>query len=128
MSEPSVGQRRDFFDQLYASAEAGGEAVPWNRSGEPQHLLADWAGSLVGAGRSAVVVGCGLGGDAEFLARLGFVTTGFDFSPPATGPWALGRADIDSFAGDGFTSPVRVEEPAGPNGGPRWRAEFSRDG
>jgi SAM-dependent methyltransferase len=30
-----------------------------------------------------VVVGCGLGGDAEFLARLGFAVVGFDFSAPA---------------------------------------------
>ena len=30
-----------------------------------------------------MVVGCGLGGDAEFLARLGFAVVGFDFSAPA---------------------------------------------
>ena len=38
---------------------------------------------LDGTGRSAVVVGCGLGADAAYLAGLGFATTGFDVSPTA---------------------------------------------
>ncbi len=85
VSEFSVERRRDFFDQLYVAAEAGGENLPWDRGGGPQQLLADWAAEpeLTGAGRRAVVVGCGLGGDAEFLARRGFATVGFDFSAPA---------------------------------------------
>jgi SAM-dependent methyltransferase len=36
-----------------------------------------------GAGRSAVVVGCGFGRDAEHLAGLGFRTVAFDISPTA---------------------------------------------
>ena len=45
-------------------------------------LLVDWArGQAVrGRGRRAVVVGWGLGADAEYTARLGFDTTGFDIS------------------------------------------------
>ena len=38
---------------------------------------------LDGAGRSAVVVGCGLGADAEYVASRGFVTTAFDIAPAA---------------------------------------------
>ena len=38
-----------------------------------------------GHGRRAVVVGCGLGADAELLASLGFHTTAFDISPAAVG-------------------------------------------
>ena len=38
---------------------------------------------LTGRGRSAVVVGCGLGADAEFLAQLGFRTVAFDISDTA---------------------------------------------
>jgi SAM-dependent methyltransferase len=74
-----VTDRQAFFEGRYAS----GEPVPWDRKGEPFALLVEWAGSLVGDGRRAVVVGCGLGGDAEFLAGLGFVTDGFDFAPTA---------------------------------------------
>ena len=86
MSEPSVEQRRDFFDGLYVAADGGGDPVPWDRGGAPQQLLADWAaerGAAPAPVRRAVVVGCGLGGDAEFLAGLGFAVVAFDFSPPA---------------------------------------------
>jgi SAM-dependent methyltransferase len=58
--------------------------LPW--SGLDAHpLLVDWAHShsIAGAGRRAVVVGCGLGADAEYLARLGFDITGFDISATA---------------------------------------------
>ncbi len=46
-----------------------------------------WSGAeaqdLAGAGREALVVGCGYGADAEYLALLGFHTTAFDFAPAA---------------------------------------------
>jgi len=56
--------------------------MPWNRSA-PQPLLVDWLAGERGHGRTAVVVGCGLGADAEFLAELGWDTLGFDVSPNA---------------------------------------------
>jgi SAM-dependent methyltransferase len=45
----------------------------------------EWAEAqdLAGGGREALVVGCGYGADAKFLALLGFRTTGFDFAPTA---------------------------------------------
>jgi SAM-dependent methyltransferase len=59
--------------------------VPWDRSGEPHRLLDQWARQhgIVGGGRLAIVVGCGLGADAEYLARLGFTTVAFDFAATA---------------------------------------------
>ena len=58
--------------------------MPWDRD-EPHPLLEEWVdtGHLDGDGRRAVVVGCGLGADAEYLARRGFATTGFDIAPTA---------------------------------------------
>jgi len=58
--------------------------VPWDRPA-PTALLVDWAArtGLSGDGRSALVVGCGLGRDAEFVAGLGFATTAFDISETA---------------------------------------------
>ena len=41
--------------------------MPWDRT-EPHPVLADWLGDSDGEGRRAVVVGCGLGADAEHLA------------------------------------------------------------
>jgi SAM-dependent methyltransferase len=72
------------FEAMYAGAEAGGAKPPWDY-GAPRPQLVEWAEAqnLAGAGREALVVGCGYGADAEFLASLGFRTTGFDFAPTA---------------------------------------------
>lgn len=82
----AAGDPTGWFEPLYAAAAAGQLAVPWDR-GEPSRYLTGWAADrgLRGAGRSAVVVGCGLGDDAEFIAGLGFETTAFDISPTAIG-------------------------------------------
>ena len=78
------GEPTAWFDRLYDAGDAGEVAMPWDRD-EPQVLLREWAEArdLRGAGRRAVVVGCGLGADAEYLASLGFVTTGFDVAATA---------------------------------------------
>jgi SAM-dependent methyltransferase len=72
------------FEAMYAGAEAGGAKPPWDY-GAPRPQLVGWAEAqnLAGGGREALVVGCGYGADAEFLASLGFRTTGFDFAPTA---------------------------------------------
>lgn len=70
------------FETIYAGAEAGGARPPWDH-GAPRPQLVEWAGDLAGDGREALVVGCGYGSDAEFLAQRGFLTTGFDFAPTA---------------------------------------------
>ncbi|WP_309237725.1 class I SAM-dependent methyltransferase [Streptomyces albidus (ex Kaewkla and Franco 2022)] len=73
-----------WFEQLYARAATGEATVPWDRD-EPNALLVGWAEQqgLAGAGRRALVIGCGLGQDAEYVAGLGFRTTAFDISPTA---------------------------------------------
>jgi SAM-dependent methyltransferase len=78
------GRPTAWFDELYAAAAEGEVSMPWERD-EPHVLLREWADrvGLDGAGRRAVVVGCGLGADAEYLASLGFRTTGFDIAPTA---------------------------------------------
>ena len=81
------GQPNAWFDRLYAEGVAGSISMPWDRDA-PHPLLSDWAegqpdGGLRGDGLRALVVGCGLGADAEYLASLGFATTAFDLSPNA---------------------------------------------
>lgn len=58
--------------------------MPWDRR-QPHWTLAQWAETrgLSGTGRRALVVGCGLGADAEYVAGLGFDTVAFDFSHTA---------------------------------------------
>ncbi|WP_404385476.1 methyltransferase domain-containing protein [Knoellia locipacati] len=86
LAQASVGRGdpTGWFEQLYAAGESGEVEMAWDRS-EPQPLLADWTrrGEVTGEGRKAVVVGCGLGADAEHLAERGFDTTAFDLSPTA---------------------------------------------
>jgi SAM-dependent methyltransferase len=80
----AAGQPTAWFDTLYAAAATGEVEMPWDRD-EPQVQLREWAErtGLDGTGKRAVVVGCGLGADAEYVASLGFETTAFDVSPTA---------------------------------------------
>jgi SAM-dependent methyltransferase len=73
------GDPSGWFEPLYAGGRAGEFALPWNR-GEPNPLLVEWL--RPGTGR-AVVVGCGLGADAEHVASLGYATTAFDIAGTA---------------------------------------------
>jgi SAM-dependent methyltransferase len=80
----SQGDPTGWFERLYAEAAAGAAIVPWDQD-EPNPLLAEWTARHApdGAGRRALVVGCGYGRDAEHLAALGFRTTAFDISETA---------------------------------------------
>jgi 2-polyprenyl-3-methyl-5-hydroxy-6-metoxy-1,4-benzoquinol methylase len=83
----AAGDATGWFERLYAEAEAGVSVVPW-ADGLPDPQLVEWAdraGSAGsdGAGRRALVVGCGFGYDAEFLAGRGFAVTAFDLSATA---------------------------------------------
>jgi SAM-dependent methyltransferase len=73
-----------WFEELYTQAGGDPSAVPWADSKPNPHLVS-WllANQVKGQGKSALVVGCGLGDDAEELARYGFDTTAFDISPTA---------------------------------------------
>lgn len=77
----AAGDPTGWFDRLYAAGARGQVPVPWRRR-LPHPLLVHWASAqeLSGAGQRAVVVGCALGADAEYVASLGFDTTGFDIS------------------------------------------------
>jgi ubiquinone/menaquinone biosynthesis C-methylase UbiE len=80
----ATGDPTGWFDRLYAAGAAGRVPLPWSRR-EPHPLLTEWAQChhLAGEGKRAIVPGCGLGADAEYLAGLGFTTTAFDISPTA---------------------------------------------
>jgi pimeloyl-ACP methyl ester carboxylesterase len=73
-----------WFNELYTAATAGEVDMPWDRD-EPNPVLSGWAHEhpVTGDRRTALIVGSGLGRDAEFIASLGFDTTAFDVSPAA---------------------------------------------
>jgi SAM-dependent methyltransferase len=76
------GEPTGWFEALYAEAAEGRAIVPWDRD-TPNPQLAEWAVGRDGTGRTALVIGCGLGRDSEYLASLGYRTTGFDLSETA---------------------------------------------
>ena len=73
-----------WFEALYAEANEDVSQVPWAKLTIHPYLQ-DWLDSYVpqGEGSSALVIGCGLGDDAEALQARGFKVTAFDISPTA---------------------------------------------
>lgn len=80
----AAGRPTEWFDRLYAAARRGEIGLPWDLV-HPNTALVEWAenGRIRGDGRTAVVVGAGLGRDAEYVGGLGFDTTAFDVSDNA---------------------------------------------
>jgi len=73
-----------WFEVLYAAAERGATAIPWaDLEPNPGVVSALAGGAGDGHRRSAIVIGCGLGDDAEHVASLGFTTVAFDVSRTA---------------------------------------------
>jgi SAM-dependent methyltransferase len=71
------------FEQIYASAGTDLGAVPW-ASLAPHPALVAWLDEVPELrGRDALVIGCGLGDDAEAVSRRGCRVTAFDIAPTA---------------------------------------------
>jgi SAM-dependent methyltransferase len=78
------GDDTGWFETLYAAAERGDVTVPWADLAPNPHIVSELAGLTGPAGISrALVIGCGLGDDAEHVASHGFTTVAFDVSPTA---------------------------------------------
>ena len=78
------GDATGWFDTLYVAADGNPAHVPWADL-KVNGNLASWLAKRPSAGRGgrALVVGRGLGDDAEELARRGFAVTAFDISARA---------------------------------------------
>ena len=70
-----------WFDPLYEAADGDASAIPWAYL-EPCPWVIDLVDEAPNDGRT-IVVGCGLGDDAEALADAGHDTIAFDVSPAA---------------------------------------------
>jgi SAM-dependent methyltransferase len=72
-----------FFEQLYSDAGHAYGRIPWAAL-EPRPALVEWLDRDPPAARApALVIGCGLGDDAEELARRGLAVAAFDYAPTA---------------------------------------------
>lgn len=100
------GDPLGWFEALYATANGDPTAVPWARL-TPNALVLKWLNRSLIRGKKAVVIGCGLGDDAEELAKRGFEVTGFDISESAI-EWCRKRfpdSPVDYQVADLFALP-----------------------
>lgn len=79
-----AGNPLSYFDALYQESQRNPNLIPWARL-EPNSFLVSWVEQKPRAwqGWRCLKIGCGLGDDAEYLARLGAVVTAFDISESA---------------------------------------------
>jgi len=77
------GEFLSAFEAIYANARNGG-LVPWDDHA-PNPFLIEWIQREMRRGDNApaLVIGCGLGDDAEYLAAQGYDVTAFDISATA---------------------------------------------
>lgn len=103
------GDPTGWFEQLYREGEEGKSVIPWADRGANASLIEFWkSNSQVTAGKKALVVGCGLGDDAEQLAAWGFETTAFDISETAirTAKKRFPQSAVEFAAADLFRPPA----------------------
>jgi len=74
----------DWFETLYSKSNEEGNGVPWANM-SPHPLFKSWMNKNlnIGKGKTALVIGCGMGDDAIELESNGFKVTAFDVSNSA---------------------------------------------
>jgi SAM-dependent methyltransferase len=107
------GDAKGWFEALYAEADGGAGHIPWADLVPNPHLVS-WLSEneARGEGRRALVIGCGLGDDAESLAARGFDVTAFDISARAI-DWCRRRypnSKVDYAVADLFELPAEWRE------------------
>lgn len=77
-------QPSGWFEELYTLANQNPDKIPWALL-QPNPHLQQWLNQNDAkvSSQKAVVVGCGLGDDAEALQHQGYEVTAFDISPTA---------------------------------------------
>ena len=73
------GEPLRWFDELYAGAGRDSDEIPWAKM-EANPRMVEWLSERPEITGRALVVGCGLGDDAEWLSAAGFEVTAFDIS------------------------------------------------
>ena len=73
-----------WFETLYSGSNEGGEGVPWANMA-PHAIFKSWITKNPNTykGKTALVIGCGMGDDAIELESQGFNVTAFDVSNSA---------------------------------------------
>ncbi len=108
MSDQPIPGDQQWFEGVYANANQQTNNISWADL-RPNLFMLEWleTNEPVTRNKSAIVVGCGLGDDAEELARLGFNVTAFDVSATAI-DWCRQRflgSKVDYTVADLFSLP-----------------------
>jgi SAM-dependent methyltransferase len=106
------GDPTGWFEQLYREGEEGKSVIPWADRGTNASLNEFWESNpQATAEKKALVIGCGLGDDAEQLAAWGFETTAFDISETAIrmARRRFPRGGVEYVAADLFRPPAEWE-------------------
>lgn len=74
----------DWFETLYSGSSEKGNGIPWANMA-PHPVFKKWIDKTanVNAGKTALVVGCGMGDDAVELEAKGYDVTAFDVAESA---------------------------------------------
>ena len=100
------GEPLRWFEELYAGANRDSDEIPWARM-EPHQKMVEWVAANPSVVGKALVVGCGLGDDAEWLSIAGFQVTAFDISKSSI-DWCNERfpqSNVDYCVADLLTPP-----------------------
>jgi SAM-dependent methyltransferase len=102
------GDATGWFEELYTQAQGNEQAIHWADMQVNPNLVA-WLDrrNIQGTGKLALVVGCGLGDDAEELAHRGFEVVAFDIAPTAVA-WCQQRfphSPVEYVVADVFDPP-----------------------
>lgn len=95
------GEPLRWFEELYSSANRNSQEIPWARM-EPHPKMVEWIATQPEVHGKALVIGCGLGDDAEWLSAIGFEVTAFDISKSSI-DWCKERfpsTDVDYTVAD----------------------------
>ncbi len=105
----ATGDALGWFEDLYTHAAGDATIIPWADLVPNPHVIS-WLDlhQVASAGHKALKIGCGLGDDAEELARRGFRTTAFDISASAI-VWCRRRfpqSPVTYVVADLFRAPI----------------------
>jgi SAM-dependent methyltransferase len=109
------GDATGWFERLYTQAQGNEQAIYWAQMVSNPNLV-QWLDrqNVQGKGQRALVIGCGLGDDAEELAHRGFEVVAFDIAPTAI-DWCQKRfphSQVEYVVADVLDSP------------PAWQGSF----
>lgn len=102
-------QEENFFENVYKNVDKDNlESIPWATLSPNLHLVKYLDGNESLKGKKALVIGCGLGDDAEVLAEVGYAVDAIDISETAIGiaQERFPNSDIDFRVEDIFKLPA----------------------